>query len=203
MPTIPDNKEGIPLAHYAAVFAAQSGGEIALRLGLDYAGGFGLTFFNRTLNVTHPEFALEASPASNALTNSAARILVLRLLTEGARTPFSGGFLSYREVPWGETYDRSFDGRCRRRLAGTFGARLSDFSRSAEALGGARVSLGDAGYDLPLPCGASLRVILREGDDEFPASAQFLFSDNTVSLWSAEDLAVLGEVTIRALTEAN
>jgi hypothetical protein len=38
-------------------------------------------------------------------------------------------------------------------------------------------------------------------DDEFPPSAQFLFSDNTPAAFNAEDLAAVGDVIIGTLKE--
>jgi putative radical SAM enzyme (TIGR03279 family) len=80
-------------------------------------------------------------------------------------------------------------------------ARVERFAAACVMLGGAAAEQRDVSYDLPLTGGNALRLILREGDEEFPASSQILFSDNIVEAWTAEDLAVLGEVAIRALTE--
>jgi hypothetical protein len=42
-------------------------------------------------------------------------------------------------------------------------------------------------------------MILWEGDDEFPPSAQILFSDNFPVSFQAEDMAVMGDVIIGAM----
>lgn len=48
--------------------------------------------------------------------------------------------------------------------------------------------------------GLQVRLILWEGDDEFPPSAQILFSDNfPVAFTQGEDMAVVGDVTIDML----
>ena len=41
-----------------------------------------------------------------------------------------------------------------------------------------------------------VQFILWEGDDEFPPSSQILFSDNFAASFAAEDMAVVGDVTI-------
>ena len=38
-----------------------------------------------------------------------------------------------------------------------------------------------------------------EGDDEFPPSSQILFSDNFAACFAAEDLAVVGDISINMM----
>jgi hypothetical protein len=47
--------------------------------------------------------------------------------------------------------------------------------------------------------GLFISLLIWAGDDEFPPSAQILFDDNFVFAFTAEDLAVVGEVTISRL----
>ena len=203
MTNIPNNKEEMPLEHYTELFAAADPHEIAERTGLEYADGvFSFDFLNHRLTVTHPEFKLAAEPASRVLTSVAAEILVLRQLVQGTRGAWLGTFKSYRELPWGDVYDANFNGRCRIRLARTYGTRLDAFREGAIRLGGLAVKHGDAAFDFAFHSGITVRVIMHEGDDEFPAASQFLFSDNISAVWGAEDLAVLCEVIISALKEA-
>ncbi|MDR0905570.1 MAG: DUF3786 domain-containing protein [Oscillospiraceae bacterium] len=202
MAELPNNKENLPQAHYRELYAALDPSDVAKRTGIELQGpAFAFDFLGHRFTAAFPEFELMCEPPSAALTGHAAQILVLRYLIRGAATAWQGKFLSYRELPWGEVYDANFNGRCRIRLARTYGKNLDGFRAAAENLGGTPVKAGDAAADLPLPGGITVRVILREGDDEFPATSQFLFSDNIVSAWDAEDLAALGEVIISALKE--
>ena len=129
-----------------------------------------------------------------------ARILVLRYLTEGAAAPATGKFLTYREVPWGEVYFKQFQGRCLFRLAYGFGNKLQKFREIMEKLGARKLPHGDAGYEFEFLNGLYLQFLLWEGDEEFPPSAQILFSDNfPVAFVMGEDMAVVGDVSIGAL----
>jgi hypothetical protein len=200
--SVPNNKEDVPLEIYRARYRVLDTEDAAARTGCAYEDGFAVPMLGHDLRAAHPDFALTSdADAPAALLAAPNEILVLRWLLEGRRAAWSGAFLAYREVPWGEVYDRNFDGRCRQRLAGTFGRDPEGFTRAALRLGGARVRLGDAAFDLPLPGGNTIRLILRLGDEEFPPGAQILFSDNIVHAWSAEDLAVLGEVVIKSLSQ--
>ena len=46
-----------------------------------------------------------------------------------------------------------------------------------------------------------VRFLLWAGDEEFPPSAQILFSDNFPLCFKAEDLAVVGDVAIGTLKQ--
>ena len=131
---------------------------------------------------------------------SCAKILVLRYLTEGGAAPSTGKFLTYREIPWGEVYFKQFQGRCLFRLAFGFGGKLDAFREIMERVGAQAISSGDVGYELEFMKGLFVRLILWAGDDEFPPSAQILFSDNFPAAFTqGEDMAVVGDVTIDML----
>jgi hypothetical protein len=129
-------------------------------------------------------------------------ILILRYLCEGRYYRDTGRRLSYNEVPWGPVYYRNFDGRCLKRLAYGFGNDIPRFRRiieSAPGLKAEKLPQGDAGYRIEFLSGLFISLILYAADDEFPPSAQILFDDNFVFAFTAEDLAVVGEVVIDKL----
>jgi len=195
-----DNKTGVPTEHYRSVFAAANPEEMSTRSGVAYADGkFSLTLMSRPVSVSWPgmEVVFEDS-GETAAANT--RILLARLIMEGTvLQPAGGAMLAYTDMPWGNVYAQQFRGRCILRLAGTYGASLPKFCEGCEALGGIRVQGGDAAYDIPFVNGLTVRLILWEGDDEFPAAAQILFSDNFSAAFSAEDNAVVGDVLLNAM----
>ena len=130
-----------------------------------------------------------------------ARILILRYMLEGNTVPPSGKFLTYKEMPWGEVYIKQFHGRCILRLAYGFGNKLQAFQDAMEKMGGFQVSFGDCAYEVEFLNGLTLRFILWEGDDEFPPSAQILFSDNFPVAFHIEDMAVTGDIVIGMMKE--
>jgi len=110
--------------------------------------------------------------------------------------PAKGQFKTFREMPWGELYIQPFTGRCLTRAAFTFGTRVAKFAAAMEKLGGKKLSHGDAGYELELLPGYAMRLIVWEGDDEFPPNSQILYSDNFETSFSAEDRVVSGDILI-------
>jgi len=213
---VPDNKTGRPLEHYRAKYAAASPEGVAARCEIPFdarTSSFAFSLLGRPMRAAWPVFALapdSAAPCPPALCGASAQILVLRYLLEGSSAPSGGRFLSYRELPWGEVYDANFQGRCVRRLVRAFGSRLGDFARAAQRLGGTRLGPardsggpdedgGEEAWEVAFLSDVRMRLILRAGDGEFPATAKILFSDNAALAFTAEDLAVAGELAVAAL----
>ena len=200
-----NNKEGIPLKIYQERFKTLDPEEMSRRSGIPFdssRGVFTLTVLGFTINAFWPEFKLEAADGADCpaiLLSGEATILLIRYLSEGISEKAHGDWLSYRELPWGDVYNQNFQGRCIKRLAFSFGAKLDAFERGCERLSGVRADKGDVSYDLPFLPGLTIRLILWAGDDEFPPSSQFLFSDNFPLAFTAEDVAAVGDLVIGSL----
>ena len=203
-----DSKERMPYEHYMEIYRGLNPEDISSRANIPYnaeSRTFTLRLMWVTYQVSWPDYEvrhldredLQYYPLEGAAN---ARILVLRYLTEGAAAPATGKFLTYREVPWGEVYFKQFQGRCLFRLAYGFGNKLQKFREIMEKLGARKLPHGDAGYEFEFLNGLYLQFLLWEGDEEFPPSAQILFSDNfPVAFVMGEDMAVVGDVSIGAL----
>ena len=203
-----DSKERMPYEHYMEIYRGLNPEDISSRANIPYnaeSRTFTLRLMGVTYQVSWPDYEvrhldredLQYYPLEGAAN---ARILVLRYLTEGAAAPATGKFLTYREVPWGEVYFKQFQGRCLFRLAYGFGNKLQKFREIMEKLGARKLPHGDASYEFEFLNGLYLQFLLWEGDEEFPPSAQILFSDNfPVAFVMGEDMAVVGDVSIGAL----
>ncbi|MCD7716948.1 MAG: DUF3786 domain-containing protein [Lachnospiraceae bacterium] len=201
-----DNKERVPFEHYMAEYKQADPLEMSARTGAAYdeeKHSFLLNFMGRAYSVTFPEFAITPERDADGLwlpvSMNAAQILVIRYLLEGCTAKSTGKFLTYREVPWGEVYYRQFSGRCLSRLAFSYGNKLDRFSSAMEKLGAAKLEQGDAAYEMEIFDGYRVRFLLWAGDEEFPPSAQILFSDNFAAAFHAEDLVVVCDVVISSL----
>lgn len=201
---VPDNKTGVPLAHYKTLYAEADPLEMSARTGIKWdaeKGEFRFTVLSTELKATWPELGVYYAESGEACKPSIV-ILFARFLMEGTTIVSAGKFLAYAEMPWGQVYNSNFNGRCTRRLAGTFGTDLPGFERACVRLGGVKAGMGDVSYDLTFLPGLVLRVILWEGDDEYPASCQILFSDNFPAAFTAEDDCVVCETAIAFLNAA-
>jgi len=163
---------------------------------------FTLHTLGHKLYAQWPEFKLipmDSGTCPKCLYDFQMQVLVMRVLYLGIYAPLTGNFKAYRELPWGAVYDTNFNGRCIKRFAYGFGFKPDVFSKAAEKLNGIKIDLGDVAYEFPFLGGIACRLILWKPDEEFPPSAQILFSDNSVFMYNAEDLAAVGDVIISAL----
>lgn len=132
-----------------------------------------------------------------------AKILLLRYFTEGDHMEATGNLLSYRDLPWGEVYYRQFYGRCIMRLARMFDNRLDTFKTVMEGLKGIPKEYGDMAYEFQFLENLRLCFVLWTGDEEFPSSAQMLFSDNFPVAYAAEDVAYIVDVVMDYIKKNN
>ena len=198
--------QNVPMEYYFERYKQIDPTEVAERTGLLFdaqEGRFVINVLGHTIYAAWPDFELTAeNPESpGMLISFSMKIVLARFILKGKKVLSTGEFCSYRELPWGSVYDANFQGRCIKRFAYTYGTRSAAFAGAAERLGGVRVKYGDAAYDMPFLGNVTVRMILWEGDDEFPPSSQILFSDNTQHSFDAEDLAATGDIIIGALKE--
>lgn len=203
-----DNKERIPLEHYLSEYRNIDPKEAAERCGVEYdeeKQQFHIRLMGFRYLVDFPEFAVHKEDENKEgafllLDMVPAKIIVLRFLISAQMVKSSGKYLTYREVPWGEVYFRQFEGRCLMRLKFGFGFKLDKFAEGMEKIPGVKkLSLGDVSYEFEFINGLHVRFILWAGDEEFPPSSQILFEDNFPYAYQAEDLAVVGDISITTL----
>ena len=198
---IPDNKNERPLAYYMQQFQNASPDEMSMRSGFFFdptRSAFQFHFLGQGLWMTYPDMEVKKSDDTRIET-PAIRILLARALLTGKVQESSGRYLAYAEVPWGNVYLQQFTGRCVSRLAFGFGRQLDVFERACLALGGVPCAGADKGFTIEFLDGLHIRLLIWAPDEECPPSAQILFSDTSPFMYTAEDLAVVGDVLINAL----
>ena len=194
---IENHKEEVPFAHYEEKFRGLKPEEALERLSDVRWDGkeFTVTLLGRTFAISHPDYAIHALdggpvPPLNVQT------FLLRYLLESRDVAWAGEWKTFREMPWGEMYIKPYTGRVLTRAAFTFGTRVAAFRAAAEKMGALPLPHGDAGYQFDLIGGYQMRLLVWEGDDEFPPNAQVLYSDNFAGGFAAEDRVVAGDILI-------
>ena len=192
---IENHKEEVPFAHYEEKFRALEPAEAVARLGDIWNGSeFTLTLLGRGFAIAHPDYAIRAVDGG-AIPPLPTQTFLLRYLLEGKTVADSGQWKTFREMPWGELYIKPYTGRVLTRAAFTFGTRIDAFRKAAEKMGAKTVNHGDAGFEFHLIGGYRMQILVWAGDDEFPPSAQILYSDNFTA-FAAEDRVVAGDILI-------
>ena len=212
---VENHKEEVPFGHYEELFQKADAEEMAARCGAKWDGKeFFVTLLGKTYAIAHPKYgirevdphishgeAVTASPQGEAFCSLPLPVqtFLLRFLLESRDVVWQGGWKTFREMPWGELYIKPYTGRVLTRAAFTFGTRLESFKAACEKMGAVAVSHGDAGYQFQLIGGYEMQVLVWEGDDEFPPSAQVLYSDNFETGFAPEDRVVAGDILITAI----
>jgi hypothetical protein len=190
--------------HYSGVYRELDPHEAAARCNLCFAGGgFSLRLMGTEYVADFPDFELREK-TGRVIEDEGIRVLVLRYLCKGRWAAPGGRQLSYSEIPWGNLYFRNFEGRCIKRVERSFGGDPEGFSEIFERhkqLNAEKLAGKECGWHFEFLNGIFMSIIIWKGDDEFPAKAQILFDDNFPHAFSAEDIAVAGDICISRLKE--
>ncbi len=196
---IENHKEEVPFTHYEERFRKLNAEEAAVRTGAKWDGKeFYVNLLGREFAISHPDYAIRAVDGG-AVPSLPTQTFLLRYLLESKAVVWQGNWKTFREMPWGEMYIQPYTGRILTRAAFTFGTRLATFKTACEKMDAAQVQHGDAGYELQLIGDYRMRILVWEGDDEFPPNAQVLYSDNFAEGFAAEDRVVAGDLLISAI----
>ena len=197
---VENHKEEVPFSFYEEKFRALQPENVLNRLsGVTWDGkGFTLTLLGRDFAISHPDYAIRALDGGT-LPPLPTQTFLLRYLLESRDVAWKGEWKTFREMPWGEMYITPYTGRVLTRAAFTLGTRIGKFRTAAEKMGAEPVPHGDAGFRFTLVGGYEMQILVWEGDEEFPPSAQVLYSDNFAEGFAAEDRVVAGDILISTL----
>ena len=196
---IENHKEEVPFAHYEESFRKLDPAEAAARTGTPWDGKeFTVKLLGRSYAIAHPDYAIRALDEC-ALPPLPVQTFLLRYLLESKAVAWKGEWKTFREMPWGEMYITPYTGRVLTRAAFTFGFCTAAMKAACEKMGAEAVKHGDAGYRFDLIGGYQMQILIWEGDDEFPPSAQVLYSDNFAEGFAAEDRVVAGDILISTI----
>ena len=197
---IENHKEEVPFSFYEEKFKLADPKEVCARLpqvAWDEKK-FSLTLLGRSYFVSHPNYAIEVTDGGS-LPPLPVQTFLLRYLLQSKEVFWAGQWKTFREMPWGELYITPYTGRVLTRAAFTFGTRIGAFRAACEKLGGRKLSHGDAGYQFDFIGNYQVQILVWEGDEEFPPSAQVLYSDNFAEGFAPEDRVVVGDILISTI----
>ena len=199
---IENNKEQVPFEYYEGLFRDLEPAAAVARLeNVTWDGReFTLRLLNHTYAIAHPDYAirpLDGGPVPKLPVQT----FLLRYLLEAKAVADDGQWKTFREMPWGEMYIKPYTGRVLTRAAFTLGTRVAACRAAAEKMGALALPHGDAGYEFTLIGSYKMRILVWEGDEEFPPNAQVLYSGNFAEGFAAEDRVVAGDILISAIKD--
>jgi len=108
----------------------------------------------------------------------------------------------FREFKDGHFYEPAFNRRTKDILVSMFGKDPAPMLKAGQRLKGKILESGDAGVELPyFPC-VPITCIVWKGDEEFPPEASVLFDETADLFFTAEDMAVAGQMAVLELLKA-
>ncbi len=197
---VENNKEEVPFSYYEGMFRQMDTQTATARLpDVKWDGKeFYVNLLGREFAISHPDYAIRGADGG-PVPPLACQTFLLRYLLESKQVADLGEWKTFREMPWGEMYIKPYTGRVLTRAAFTFGTRLAAFRAACETMRALPVGHGDAGYEFTLIGNYRMRLLVWEGDEEFPPNAQVLYSDNFAEGFAAEDRVVAGDILISTI----
>lgn len=127
------------------------------------------------------------------------KIIIAHYLLHASGKPATGQLITFRQIPDGHFYYDAFQRRARDPLLAAFGNNRELFLTCGRLLDGKPVDSGDFGMSFQVLPRTTIRLVLWEGDDEFPPEASILFDSIIREDFSAEDIAVLSGMLVYRL----
>jgi len=122
------------------------------------------------------------------------KVLILHYLAQAKGTPASGQYITFRELPEGPVYFRTFSKRTIQPLVENFGEDPSRLMEVGIFFGGVQSDLGDTSVIIPAFSRVPVTIVIWEGDEEFPPEGSVVFDANIQDYLTTEDVTVVSEV---------
>lgn len=142
------------------------------------------------------EISLADGPAPVPLKT---RVILLHYLARAKGTPLAGKLISFRELPYGADYNRTFVKRTVDPLLEHFGKDLERLVKSAAGLGGISAGYGDSAVTVNTFPRVPITIAMWRGDDEFPPRCSLLYDATVSDYLSTEDITVASEALVWTL----
>jgi len=158
-----------------------------------------IPFLGSIYEVSYPDFQFKNREDENREIPLPEQVLILHYLQGKKPINIYDEWISYREIPGASFYFGPFTARAITPMVKAFGKNFELFEKSFNVLGGKRINEGDIAflyYFFPL---VPVKLILWEGDEEFPPSGNILFDATISDILSPEDVAWLAGMIVYKL----
>jgi hypothetical protein len=160
-----------------------------------------LDYLSRTYRITVPDVVISNSDNSTELPLRE-RILILHYLLTAQGTLLSNEAITFKELPEGPVYFRTFRKRTIDPLVKSYGTEPDKLLIAATSLGGRVANYGDIAVTINAFRRVPVTLVLWQGDEEFPADSNILYDRSITDYLPTEDIIVLTETLVWKLIRA-
>lgn len=200
LPTQDNYEEALKLG--LAVFARKDPGRLAANAGAMLSNrSVALPHLDReiVLDIDSRQFSVQPSGEQAPIWLA---ILAIHYINNAQGAQPTGKLKHFREFKDGTFYEPAFNRRTKEILITVFGQDPTPMKAAAEKLRGKLVDSGDVAVELPYFPYLPITCIVWRGDEEFPPEATVLFDETAHIFFSAEDMAVAGQMAVLELLKA-
>ncbi len=131
------------------------------------------------------------------------QILLLHYINNADGRHPTGKLKHFREFKEGQFYEPAFNRGTKEVLIQVFGSKPEMMKQAGLHLNAKIVGNADVGLELKYFPFLPITCLLWLGDDDFPAEASVLFDETAELFFSAEDMAVAGQMAVLELVRAS
>ena len=150
-------------------------------------------YLNQSYQVTLPIVKVSLKDSEEAI-SLRDKILILHYLVQAKGTPLSNRIITYKELPEGINYFRTFYKRAIKPLVDHFGQEPDQLVDVVKRLGGHKTDYGDVAVIINAFPRVPVTLALWRGDEEFPPEGSILFDSTISDYLTTEDINVLCEI---------
>ncbi len=151
-----------------------------------------LEFLNQSYQITFPDIEI-SSVDSEQEVRLKDKVLILHYLTRAKGTPIANKVITFKELPDGINYFRTFSKRAIKPLLDYFGKETHRLIDIAQKLGGRKADYGDAAVTIKAFNYVPVTLVLWQGDEEFAPSGSIMFDSSIPDYLSAYAITELCE----------
>ena len=153
-------------------------------------------FLDRVYRVSWPDFGFEDEAYEKQEIPIQEQVLILHYMMGAGDSSVTGNWIAYREIPGASFYFSAFVKRAIEPLKKVFGQNIAELVKASTSMNGTAIETGAAGFEFQVFPKVPLRLIVWEGDNEFPAEANILFDEVIGQILSPEDAAWLAGMLV-------
>ncbi len=168
----------------------------------DNRGFYSVAFMDRRYRLYVNDERFEGPEGDELASDSEFQLLLLTYLTSAQNVPFSGKWVSEKDLQGGSLFFKGPHQLPVARIIERFGKDPEKFLKIGTAFGGMKIDYGDVALEFMALPKIPMVCVLWAEDEEFPARVSFLFDPSIQSLLPLDVILALVRSVVRRLLES-